>query len=462
MGDAAGSAAASARRGVRSRRAVSEPSAATIGLVGILLVAAVVRAVWVAYATRQPLALHDPAVYLAAGDQLERGLGYRYVDLGTSAYFPPGFPFALAGVFWLVRHTPLPDDLPHAATALDATLGVLTVALVYVLGRRLLGVGVALTAAALVAVAPNLVYYSGAILSEPLFMVLVLGALAVVLWRPWVCGRVTPRRLVVFGVLVGLAALTRPVGLLLPFALAASTWSGGANRRRAIAQGGISLAAALVVIAPWTVRNAVVMHAPILISANTGDDLCTGHNPDATGKFLLTPRCDTPQLPSRPRSEVRRYRTDTRRAVTYAVHHPGREIELLWLKFGYTVAVGDHDGVSVVESYGDDKFIPHGLRRGLNTIADLWYYAIVALALIALPSFRRGDPRRSMVLLAIVSIVLAPLIYFGGDRFHVPALPIVALVAALPLTRLLERVFVRPSEGREERPADLATTKSAG
>src|SRR5205814_7489210 len=99
--------------------------------------------------------------------------------------FPPGFPFALAGVFWIVRHTPLPDDILHTAAAFNAAMGVLAVGLVYVLGRRLLGVATALVAAAVVALWPNLVFHSGAILSEPLFIVLVLTALAVVLWQPW-------------------------------------------------------------------------------------------------------------------------------------------------------------------------------------------------------------------------------------------------------------------------------------
>jgi 4-amino-4-deoxy-L-arabinose transferase-like glycosyltransferase len=436
MADVRAPAPATNRRLRRWPGAVSRPSAGTIGLAVILLIAAVARAWWVVYATRQPAALHDPVVYLAAGEQLSRGLGYQYVDLGTTAYFPPGFPFALGGVFWLVRHTPLPEDLPHVAAAFNATLGVIAVALVYALGRRLLGVGAALAAAAIVALWPNLIYHGGAILSEPLFIVLVLAALAVLLWRPWPGGHVPGRRLAVFGVLVGLAALTRPVGGLLVLALAAAAWIGGAGPRRALAQAGIALAAALLVIAPWTVRNAVVMDSPILISTNAGDDLCTGHNPEATGKFLLTTHCEPPPLRSRPRHEVRHYKWNTDAALTYAVNHPWREIELLGLRARYTFAVGDHDAVDAVESYGSDKFISAGFRSVLVTIADAWYYGVVALALLGLPSFLRGGPRRLMVLLSMVSLAVAPLTFFGGDRFHVPMLPLLALVAAVPVARL--------------------------
>jgi 4-amino-4-deoxy-L-arabinose transferase-like glycosyltransferase len=437
-------ATASERRRIAPPRwRLPRPGAATIWLGAILLVAAGLRAVWIVYATRQPLALHDPVIYLSAGDQLSRGLGYRFVTLGTTAYFPPGFPFALAGVFWIIRHTPLPDDILHAAAAFNAAMGVLAVGLVYVLGRRLLGVATGLVAAAIVALWPNLVFHSGAILSEPLFIVLVLTALAVVLWQPWPAGRIPRGRLLAFGALVGIAALTRPPGLLLVFALAAAAWLGGAAPRRALGQAAIALAVALAVIAPWTVRNAVAMHSPILISANTGDDLCVGHNPDSTGAFLQTIYCEPPPLPSRPATEVRRYRWNTKEGLTYAVHHPWREVQLLGLRAKWTFAKGDSDALDVVESYRDDRFIDRGLRNVLRLVADIWYYVVAALALVGLSAFlRRRDPRRLMIPLSIVALLLSTEVFFGGDRFHVPSLPLVALMAAVPVTRAGTRMLV--------------------
>jgi 4-amino-4-deoxy-L-arabinose transferase-like glycosyltransferase len=444
------SATAGQGRRIAVPRRLPRPGGATLGLLGILVLAAAARAVWIVYATRQPAALHDPVVYLAAGDQLARGVGYHYVDLGPSAYFPPGFPLALGALFWLVRHTPIPEDLPRVAAAFNAAVGVASVALVYALGRRLLGVGAALTAAAIVALWPNLVFHGGAILSEPLFIFLVLSALTVVLWRPWPDGRVPNRRLVAFGLLVGLAALTRPVGGVLVLALAGATWIAGAGARRALTQGGIALVAAVVVIVPWTVRNAIVMDSPILISTNAGDDLCTGHNPEATGKFLLTVYCEPPPLSSRRAQELRHYRWNTKEAWTYATHHPGREAELLWLRTRYTFAVGDHDAVDVVESYGSDKFIERGLRSKLVTTADAWYYAVAALALLGLPGFLRGDPRRLMIVFSVLALAVAPLTFFGGDRFHVPMLPLWALVATVPLSWLAGRIAQRKRwQGRE-------------
>ena len=75
-----------------------------------------------------------------------------------------------------------------------------------------------------------------------------------------------PRRL---GALIGLATLTRGEGLLLiPLLAWPAAWSvGRAGRGRRLA---VSTAAALVLIAPWVVRNAVVFgHPSLAADANT-------------------------------------------------------------------------------------------------------------------------------------------------------------------------------------------------
>jgi 4-amino-4-deoxy-L-arabinose transferase-like glycosyltransferase len=427
------------------RRRPSRPANATLALLGILLLAAAIRAVWVICVARQPLGTHDPAFYISAAEQLSQGKGYHYFDQGTTAYFPPGFPYLLGGLFWIVRHTPIPDDLPDVASALNGVLGTVMVGLVYLLGRRLVGVGVGLTAAALIAVWPNLVFHSGGILSEPLFIDLLLTALLVLLWEPWDHGRVATRRLVGFGAVLGLAALTRPPGLMLIPALFAAGWLGGAGPRRALVQAAIAFGVALAVISPWTVRNAISMHSPILVSTNVGDDLCYGHNPDATGAYLVTGFCEPPELPIRRETELRHYKWNTKEAWTYATHHPRREVELLGLRARWGFGDGDNEGLLVVESYKDDRFIDRGLRRTLFVIANTWYYACAALALFGLYAFvrRRDDTRLLMMLFAMLGLILVPLMFIGEPRYHLPVLPFVALLAAVPVTALIRRLAGR-------------------
>ncbi len=422
-----------------------------LALAGILLLAALLRGLWVAYATKHPSGVFDPAVYFNAGDQISRGLGYSTAAGGgggfrfqllppePTSFFPPGWPYVLGGVFWVARHTPIPDDLPAAGTAFNAALGVGMVGLVYAIARRLAGVSVALTAALVVALWPNLIFHSAILFSESLYTVLLLAALLAAFWRPWPGGRIPRGPLVAFGLLLGLAALTRPPGLVLLVALWVAAWLGGAGWRRGLAQAGIAALAALVVIAPWTIRNAVEMHTLVAISTNLGDNLCLGNNPDANGYFTPTGHCAGPRARTAQREEILRNRANVKEALTYATHHPGREVVLVGLRARYLM-VGDHDAVNGVEYYSGRPFLDHGVRRAMMTGSDVWYYAMLALGLLGLRALPlRRDPRAMMLVLSVLVLLLSALPFIGDPRYHVPAMPLVAISAACALVDLWRR-----------------------
>ncbi|MTA64375.1 MAG: hypothetical protein F2518_08510, partial [Actinobacteria bacterium] len=60
--------------------------------------AAAVRAIWVILASRAPVGLSDPYVYLQAAASLAGGRGYTSLLGRPTAYYPPGYPLFLAGV----------------------------------------------------------------------------------------------------------------------------------------------------------------------------------------------------------------------------------------------------------------------------------------------------------------------------------------------------------------------------
>jgi 4-amino-4-deoxy-L-arabinose transferase-like glycosyltransferase len=114
-----------------------------------------------------------------------------------------------------------------------------------------------------------MVILSTALISEALFVPVVLGAVATALEARR--SRHRYRWAIATGVLVGIASLTRTNGLLLlvPFVLALAP----ARRKRRVSRWAPAAAlflAAVVTIAPWTIRNYVVFHAFIPISDETG------------------------------------------------------------------------------------------------------------------------------------------------------------------------------------------------
>ncbi len=412
-------------------------------LLAILGLAFVLRLAWSLYAGRDPSGLNDPFTYLVAGHAIAAGDGYRFfVDGSPTAYFPIGYPAFVAAVAWLAEHTPL-DDVPRAVGVVQAVIGTASVWLVHRIASRIYGVRTGLAAAAIVALFPGLLMYSANLLSETLFVFALLLALAVVTAVPWNVEAPSWRRLAAFGVLTGVAMLVRPQASLLIVALPVAMAIARLGRRRSLAAGGVVLATALLTIAPWTVRNAITMDSFIPISSNLGDDLCIGHNDGARGHFAFYEDCIPADKIRGGPQEVERSREGTRVALEHIWSHPRREAWLLVQKARVTYN-GDSGAIAAAEAYGNARFLPSGLRATLTTVADVYFFLVVALGLIGAPLLAsRRDARSTMLLLSLAAMALIPLAFFGDMRFHVPASPLFAIAAAVALTRLLPRLRSR-------------------
>ncbi len=447
-------------------------------LAAILALAAVLRIVWVVYAAREPQGLHDPWLYFLYGQQIAGGNGYTLPDWvpqgGPSVYYPVGYPAAVGGVLALVTNTPIPDNLVLASAFFNVFLGVATAGLAYELGRRLFTPAVGLLTALWLAVFPNLIYHTATFLTETLFNFLVMAALVVLLSGGWRDRRLGRERLLLFGLLLGLSALVRPISLLfLPLLLI--VWLiAGFGWRRTFGYTAAVLVATFAVIAPWSIRNAVVANAPVIISANVGDNLCMGHYPGAQGHFALPDHCfadEGYEGLGRAEYEVRRNDDNIRKAFEFALNNPRREVILIAKKARW-LWDHDHDGLWAVESYGDDPFIQPALRTGLAHLADSFFVVTAIVGGLGLVAFVRlpWEPRRLFVLLALLGLANVPLIFFGDARFHVPALPLLALSAAVfvvslgAVPRLVASRAARsaPSAGSDGKSATVEVAEREG
>jgi 4-amino-4-deoxy-L-arabinose transferase-like glycosyltransferase len=413
------------------------------GVLPVILVAAfLVRFLWCVYAARTPSSFGDPFAYVNYADAIARGEGYHgFLQSVPTAYYPVGYPGLIGVLLWVGRLAVPSLTAMRVVVGVNLVLGVGTVWLVHDIGCRVACRRVGRVAAVLVALFPSLILYTATAYSETVFTFLVvlvawllLGPLAAFAEPTW-------RRLLVLGLAVGATAYVRPVVLaFLPvlFVLWWATGTGGWRSLRAVA---IVAGVTAVLAVPWSIRSTVAMGGFVTYSTNMGDDLCIGHSPRADGQYIdLGSYCwkgfeDVPPADL----EVTRDEANRRTAIDYALGHPAREAGLLARK-AYYLLRHDHEGVYAVESYGDDPFLPSGLATGLKVLADAWYAAVVLSAIGGSVLAVRRRNRGLVVVLALAGTLLAvPLVFFGGSRFHVPALPLVALLAAVAVDALWAR-----------------------
>src|SRR5918995_1979183 len=214
-------------------------------LLVIVVVASALRLAWVLYAVREPRGFHDPTLYEVFAARIADGHGYTAANGQATTYYPVGYVGALGALVRLVGVTPIPESVSMTAAVFNLALGVGTVVLTFEVGRRLFDNRTGLIAAAVVALWPNLVFHTAVILTETLFIFLVMAAVLVLVALPASTRRIGSRRLAVFGVILALSALVRPISLMLLPVLLVVLLLTGAGWRLTIGSVGIATLAAV-------------------------------------------------------------------------------------------------------------------------------------------------------------------------------------------------------------------------
>ena len=259
-------------------------------LIAILLLGLGLRSVE-AWDGRPPV--YDATAYARIAAELERGDGFTLGPGATqpASNYSPGLPLFAGGIYALTGGV-------HERTArlVLALIGTLAVLFAYLIGRRLSGPLAGLVGALAVAVYPALLEYQGMLMSEPLAATLLSGAVLAMLWADQPGGaQVHARGWVVPGLLLGALALVRPeyLAISLPVAVVVFARRGRDEWRACLVQALVMLLGLVVVVAPWTVRNAVALDRFVPISTGGGQVLFAGSympsggDPEKVGEEVL-------------------------------------------------------------------------------------------------------------------------------------------------------------------------------
>jgi hypothetical protein len=192
----------------------------------------------------------------------------------------------------------------------------------------------------------------------------------------------------------------------------------------------VLVVAIALTIAPWTVRNAVQMHAFIPVSDFVGSWVAGTYNDQARadkehpGSSQTIVAGEFDDLDGVP--EVERQRELTRRGLDYAADDPG-----------YVAQVVLHNTMRLLNLEGASWWRYQGRTMSLPLwAADAAAYAFYVLALLALAGALTPAARRAPAWLWLAPILLFASVIFAGSaiRYRAPLEPFFALLAALALT----------------------------
>ena len=377
---------------------------------------------------------------------------YYVADRGPSALRAPGYPFFLAAVYVST------GDSVAAGRLANAVLGALAVLLLYLIARRIWGPSIALCAAGAAAIFPPLVLLSKELLSEPLFIALELGMVLCILEfrrsrdSRWAIGA---------GLLAGLGILTRNPGPALLIPLLAGLWVRKPRLRwEAAAAPLLALACALLVVAPWTVRNAAEFGRLAPVTTGTGFAMAGTYNrlsleDDRHPASWRTPRIVPEYIPLFAAHGIDEGTLDaTLRsdASSFAVDHPSYVLKATGWNL---MRMFELAGGSVVGFHGEEvnrrgigSADPLGERIGLAVAAVLAVLGAWAIWRSRRPD---GGPRRlpwGPLFLWLVPVLLlavsAPI--NGLPRQRTPVDPFLLILAGVGIWRLWRQL--RPGRVR--------------
>lgn len=204
--------------------------------------------------------------YKDSARQLARGDLKLFVSDINQMGHPPGYPILLAAIF---------KTFGESDTAIQLVQGLfdgVSVVLVFLIAAELAPFGAAALCGFLAAISPQFAYFSVVLLPDSL----VVPAILFAIWLLIPAKKTT--RLVSFalaGALLGLSCLLRANALLLPFFLALLTPLFVRRGKRVHAAAAL-IGGALLVIAPVTIKNAIVFRSFIPLSLGAGQTFLEG------------------------------------------------------------------------------------------------------------------------------------------------------------------------------------------
>lgn len=217
----------------------------------------------------------DAAGFDEIGRHIAEGKGYRIsdgpIEEDKAVLWPPGYPFFLGLTYKIFGHS------YPAVWIIQSIIAAFICILIFFIANRLFGREVARVSAIISAICFNLVIYPAMLLSETLFLLLILLCFIYIYKTDALS---LDSRYVIAGIFGGLSVLTRPIILI--FFLFFGIVSFKKNNRGIM----LFLFPIILFVSFWIARNYYIYHRFIPITT-VGDQIWDGHHLQATGRYNM-------------------------------------------------------------------------------------------------------------------------------------------------------------------------------
>ena len=369
---------------------------------------------------------------------------------GDTTYFrAPFYIFCLALVFSLFGAT------LTTARIFGLVIGLASLLLTFLTGKKLFGKRTGLIAAAIQSVYPLILYFESELLLDPLFMMLLqLSVYYFVLWYK----EQNLSNLVCMALALGLAAITRPNELLfLPLVILFLYFSSTLWKQRVKLIALFALLLALIIL-PITIRNYVAGGEIVLISSQGGINFFIGNNRQSDGVTAAMP---TPLGHNWKIDDIRylaesettgELKSSALSDFWYAKTFD--EIFKKPLQWGGLFLKKLYYNFSNREISNNRNLAYFFSQHSLLKFSYFPFAALLALSVLAVATGYNSHWGVRLLFILIVVNSVAVALFFFNSRFRLPLLPFYIILSAVGIESLMK--LSKQNYGRYLLPAALA------
>ena len=345
---------------------------------------------------------------------------------GSVFHHGPMYPYLLAIFYRVFGHYFLP------LFVLQALLGLGLLLLVYWIGRRYASAWVGLGAAILLLLYAPLPFFESKLMPTTLALVLSTAALAAMLETWSVGGRL---RWLGTGLIIGLAALAHPGTLILAIVFMLA----GLIRFRKLLEPLLLIAGVSIAISPATAHNFAAGGGFVPISAQGGITFLQGNIPDSKGLYR-----PVDGFTGSPLAQAQEQQMLAEQSVGHELTES--EVSSFWFRQGlkqvraHWIELLKFKLIRWISSYEYSTEYDLSLER--RRIHSLWlpflpFGFLAAAGGIGAWLSWQAFPRLRPALLYLIATAAPPLIFYVSSRYRIAVVPVLALLGAAALERLL-------------------------